>query len=155
MTGPKALLIFWLWQGRQEERLASQLSTNPCIVHRSDFKTTGIQFFNLLLQVVRVFERIVPKVNIILKSKRELALGKETTRGMVTVEPIEERFERVQPLVKGEHDLWGSGRFIHQTTNRQDAKMGMTGTISRVVNGYCRGERTIGGKLPLCLARGV
>ena len=93
--------------------MASQLSTNPCIVHRSDFKTTGIQFFNLLLQVVRVLERIVPKVHIILKSKRELALGEEATRGMVTVEPIEERLERVQPLVKGEHDFWGSGRFIH------------------------------------------
>ena len=61
-----------------------------CTVHCSDFETTGIQFFNLLLQVVRVFERIVPKVNIILKGERELALGEETTRCMVTVEPIEE-----------------------------------------------------------------
>ena len=113
MTGPKALLIFRLWRGHQEGQLVWQLGTNPRVVHCSDFETTWIQFFNLLLQVVRVLERIVPKVNIILKGECELALGEETIRGMVTVEPIEERFERVEPLVKGEHDFWGSVRLIH------------------------------------------
>jgi len=49
------------------------MSTNPCIVHCSDFETTGIQFFNLLPQVVRVLERIVTKVDIVLKGERELA----------------------------------------------------------------------------------
>ena len=48
----------------------------------SDFETTGIQFSKLLLQVVRVLERIVTKVDIVLKGERELALGEETLFGL-------------------------------------------------------------------------
>ena len=45
-------------------------------------KRPGFKFSNLLLQVVRVFERIVTKVDIVLKDARELALGEETLFGL-------------------------------------------------------------------------
>ena len=44
-------------------------------------KRLGFKIFNLPLQVVHVLERSVPKVNVIRKGERELALGEETTRG--------------------------------------------------------------------------
>jgi len=45
-------------------------------------KRLGFKIFNLLLQVVRVLERIVTKVDIVLKDERELALGEETLFGL-------------------------------------------------------------------------
>jgi len=47
----------------------------------------GFNFSNLLLQVIRVLERIVTKVDIVLKGERELALGEEGLFGLRSLKP--------------------------------------------------------------------
>ena len=69
---------------------------------------------------------MVTQIHIILESERDLAVGEQPTGGMLVIEPLEDRLERIEPTIEREHKLrcWcfylcrGHGNFVCFSTGR-------------------------------------
>jgi hypothetical protein len=48
---------------------------------------------------------MVAQVHVVLESERDLAMGEEPAGRVLVVQPLEDRFERVEPTIERKHKL--------------------------------------------------
>ena len=75
-------------------------------IDSTDLKVARVELDDLLFEVVCEDKRVVTQVDVAREHKGKLTVCEELGWGMFVVEPLEDGFEQIEPLIEQSHNIW-------------------------------------------------